>query len=491
MAYSTLTRAELRDRIRGCLIGSAVGDAYGLATEFMSRSTVEVIYGNGPIAFGRDPGYPVWEDHHRSIADRNDFTDDTDQLLLILQSLQQTRDGKLDPVNFAHRLLEWLYQGIPEIGTDPGRGLGFTVGQVIHHPLFKKNPHRAAFEVWDASGRNLAPNGAVMRTAVLGIESFWDEPRVVENTMAAAKVTHADPRSVVSALVSSVLISRLLRGGGLDAVHDSTCIWNPKLGDHEYRRELLSYLQRGTNMQHGQFLNPVYPEATSSNQYRPKDYEALGAKLLEEEAQSEESYRAQLKNRSHLGWNMKRPQVIFRPDKGWSGIDCVGEDEAMGALARSVVADYKFLLQETDVAPTTKPEEQHYQERWATELEAHCFPQSLRQLELGEGTKIGYTFKCIGVAYYGATRRVDPSPTAPEYSGPAGLFRGVMEQVTLQGGDADTNDAVMGSLLGARFGLEKGIPTGWWTELQHLKWFEDTVDQFLDRVLSQYDTAAI
>lgn len=89
----------------------------------------------------------MWEDHHRPITDRNDFTDDTDQMLVMLQSLQQTQDGILHPINFARRLTEWENHGIIEIGADPGRGLGYTVGRVLSHRDFSSNPHRAAFEV--------------------------------------------------------------------------------------------------------------------------------------------------------------------------------------------------------------------------------------------------------------------------------------------------------------------------------------------------------
>lgn len=81
------------------------------------------------------------------MGDRNDFTDDTDQLLVMLQSLEQTRDGRLNSINFANRLVEWRDHGIPELGTEPGRGLGYTVGRVMSHSLFRSNPHRAAFEV--------------------------------------------------------------------------------------------------------------------------------------------------------------------------------------------------------------------------------------------------------------------------------------------------------------------------------------------------------
>ena len=62
-----------------------------------------------------------------------------------------------------------------------------------------------------------------------------------------------------------------------------------------------------------------------------------------------------------------------------------------------------------------------------------------------------------------------------------------MEQVTLEAGDADTNCAVMGSLLGARFGLEQGVPAAWWTALQHRTFLERTVNTFADRVLDNFE----
>ncbi|KAF9303966.1 hypothetical protein BGZ74_002680 [Mortierella antarctica] len=526
--YSTLTKNQIRDRIRGCLLGNAVGDVYGLATEFMSKKSAREIYGNGPIQFGTETeGYPVWVDMHRYKWSRNDFTDDTDQLLLILQSLEQTRDGKLHPANFAQRLKEWSIIGFPEMGTPP-RGIGFTVGSTLTHPAFRFNPHKAAFDIWNSKGRTLAANGAVMRTAVLGIESFWDEHRVVLNALGAAKVTHADPRSIISALISSVLISRLLRGGGQSAEEDAARDWNLHLGTEAYEQELLDYLERGTDIKGEASSEPVYEE-TGENMYVHKDDRAIKKARAEEAEKAAKAARfggsdilgsikkvfsalmEPYKETDPDNWNIDRPVVKLREDIGWAGIDSVGEDKAVTALARSVIADYKFLLLKTDVVPPTikkispaplksettgEEEEEHktqepvksIQQKWADELESHCFPATLQELELGDGDKMGYTFKCIGIGYYGVTREVDPSPTVrPQYEGPQGLFRGVMEQLTLEAGDADTNGAVVGSLLGARFGLENGIPHAWWSSLRHLEWLDTVIDQFTDRVMAAYE----
>lgn len=324
-----------------------------------------------------------------------------------------------------------------------------------------------------------------MRTAVAGVEHFWDEHQVVENAMAAAKITHADPRSVLSALISSVLISRFLRGGGLNLAEDQGRVWNPRLTQAGYQQELLSYLERGTSLHGDSSLNPTYNE-TARSEFEPKNYDRIEHERLVKSGIAGGTYRDQFKGHRYSDWNKDRPKVTLRDDIGWAGIDNVGEDGAAGALARSVMADYKFLLQQTHVAPSSGPGER-VQDQWAAEMESMCFPQSMEQLHLGASDSIGYTFKCIGISYYGATRRQDPHPTAPEYGGGEGLFRGLMEQVTIEGGDADTNCAVMGSLLGARFGLQGGIPENWWKNLQHLDWLSETIDAYTNRVLAAYE----
>ena len=53
---------------------------------------------------------------------------------------------------------------------------------------------QAAQEVWLRSHRKAAPNGAVMRTSVVGAYKFHDLQAVIENTLAFCTVSHADPR---------------------------------------------------------------------------------------------------------------------------------------------------------------------------------------------------------------------------------------------------------------------------------------------------------
>jgi len=120
--------------------------------------------------------------------------------------------GDPNPVQFAKDLLRWAHAGFSELGDVGGMGIGQTVNKVLTHEKFLKEPHVAAHDVWVASGRSIAPNGAVMRTAVLGIPFHEDLERVVKNTLAISKTTHADPRCSASCVAVTTAIANMLNG---------------------------------------------------------------------------------------------------------------------------------------------------------------------------------------------------------------------------------------------------------------------------------------
>ncbi|RUO96394.1 ADP-ribosylglycohydrolase-domain-containing protein, partial [Jimgerdemannia flammicorona] len=171
---TTLSRDELTDKIKGLIFatltnflaigtfihhvhaGAAIGDGLGLATEFMTKQTAFRRYGTGPIKFGKGKGVEFYRDSHRDRWKDSDFTDDTDQQLLILSSLL-AHGGELDHRDFALRLKRWTVEGNLDIGKPP-YGIGFTVGSVLNHPEYETNPHQAAWDVWCANGCNLAAN---------------------------------------------------------------------------------------------------------------------------------------------------------------------------------------------------------------------------------------------------------------------------------------------------------------------------------------------
>lgn len=154
-------------------------------------------------------------------------------------------------------------------------------------------------------------------------------------------------------------------------------------------------------------------------------------------------------------------------------VDALGSDPSLTALVRSIVTIYAPLL--------SKP--LPYRKRHnpsvpipsfpISTLEEHCFPQNLPALNLEEPNSIGYTYKCLGSAVYLFTRQFPE-----DVDGRREVFKTVMTELTLEAGDADTNAAVAGALLGARLGLE-GLPKEWVDGLRHREYIEELVNGLL------------
>ena len=153
---TSLAPEALADRVRGAIFGAALGDAAGLAAEFLSGAEVSDFYGPG---WDFRPGAEVFPDEHRMMWCPGDWTDDTDQQLLLLQSLLQSA-GQADPCDFAARLVAWQKSGFPELGDQSAAGLGQTTKAVLNDPGFVSSPHKVAA----AHSSKIPSNGGVMRT---------------------------------------------------------------------------------------------------------------------------------------------------------------------------------------------------------------------------------------------------------------------------------------------------------------------------------------
>ncbi len=191
------------DRIRGVLYGQAIGDALGLGAEFLTRTQVARCYPYGLTRYGQ-----ILRDGHAQRWEVGAWTDDTAQMLCILDSLLEKR--AVDVRDIALKLHAWAVHD--------GRGMGQTVASVVFSPDFLSDPHGAARHVWEASGRESAANGGVMRTAILGIWDYRHPDRIRGNAEAVCKVTHYDPRCAGSCVLICLAISALLQGQDSEAI---------------------------------------------------------------------------------------------------------------------------------------------------------------------------------------------------------------------------------------------------------------------------------
>lgn len=124
---SILTNVKRKDfvnRLLGCAYGQALGDAYGLSTEFQTRVQVEHTY---PDSMQLIPFPDYIQTPHARRWKRGDWTDDTDQWVLVMETLIEENG---DAVTFARKLSRWVRQGFPELDDFGGLGLGINVAHV-------------------------------------------------------------------------------------------------------------------------------------------------------------------------------------------------------------------------------------------------------------------------------------------------------------------------------------------------------------------------
>lgn len=216
---------KLTDRCKGAIFGHAVGDALGLGAEFMSKTEVGANYPNGLGAYA-----DIVQDRHRRRWRIGDWTDDTDQMLCIFDSILENR--AIDVLDIAKRIYTWV--------RDDGMGIGNTVWAVVRSRYFLTAPHFAAQYAWEESGRQVAPNGGVMRTSILGVWQYESLSEVKTNAEKVCRITHFDPRCVGSCVAVCTAIALLLQGKDrFDEIFETV-----KREAASYSPEVIEYLDR-------------------------------------------------------------------------------------------------------------------------------------------------------------------------------------------------------------------------------------------------------
>lgn len=185
------------DRCRGTIFGHAVADALGLGAEFMSKAEVKEKYPDGLTSLSQ-----IIRDRHRSRWKLGAWTDDTDQMLCIFDSILEQQS--VNVLDIAKRFHEWV--------RNDGMGVGNTVWSVVGSRYFLSAPHFAAQYVWESGERRSASNGGVMRTSILGLWRSDSLGEVRANAEKVCRITHYDPRCVGSCVAVSSAIALLVQG---------------------------------------------------------------------------------------------------------------------------------------------------------------------------------------------------------------------------------------------------------------------------------------
>jgi len=360
--------------IIGTIYGNAIGDALGLATEFMTEEEVSKKYGK----IENFEYSMIIQDYHRKTWKRGDWTDDTDQMLLVLDTLVESKSA--DQRLFSKKLSNWLDYGFKECEDTKGHGAGNTTSIWWGDKFIFSDPEHASLRVFVYNPFcpcNSESNGAVMRTSIIGLFNYNNTDDVINNTIKICTVTHSSPKAVLSCLFITILITKIIKRE-IDNIFEEVLIiiknsfMNYCEKFHDKIENLLNLCQNNYDNMSNVIINNI-------NQYYKK-------------------------------------------------------------------YDYNEII---------------------NEFKTYIDVKNLDELKLNE--KIGYTFKPVGCACYGLKEAFN------EHNN----FEKIICKIIQKGGDADTNCAVAGSVLGAYYGINK-IPNKFKDNLYYKDFLEKKITKFLN-----------
>ena len=182
---------HLHDRIAGCALGGAVGDALGLPAEGISRRRAAKMF-RGSL-------------RHRFAFGRGMCSDDTEHACMTARAiLTHPTDADAFARVLAWKLRWWL------LGVPAGIGLA-TLRSIVR--LWLGIPP-------DRSGVRSAGNGPAMRAAIIGTYFRDDERRLRDYIRASTRLTHSDPRAERGSLIIALAAAHAVRSGGADGFID-------------------------------------------------------------------------------------------------------------------------------------------------------------------------------------------------------------------------------------------------------------------------------
>ena len=219
---------DLFDKVYGCIVGLAVGDAFGMPGQMSPERTRE-LYGEITSFLEPPPDDPV----HGGLK-AGQVTDDTLAALAILRSVIRT--GRLSLEDIARSLVEWI---------DEVDGLNLSyVGPSTKRAILRLKqgvPPREA-------GRHGWTNGASMRVAPLGFLHPGDLEATVEAAEIASMPTHNTNTAISGAAAVACAVSRCAAGGSTIAEVVEAARWGAELGARRGHRYICPSIPRRIDM---------------------------------------------------------------------------------------------------------------------------------------------------------------------------------------------------------------------------------------------------
>lgn len=178
---------DLRERVIGCVLGLAVGDALGAPFEFRRSDEIP------------DP-LPAFEQGWMGLPP-GAWTDDTAMARNLVRSLVACGELRVEDVLARH--LEWLATGPPDVGNQTRLALEEA----------RRGTPEASRAVFERRGPEVsAGNGSVMYCGPLGAFHATRPERLVVDAPALSTITHWDERCRTACLAVTLAVAGLVRG---------------------------------------------------------------------------------------------------------------------------------------------------------------------------------------------------------------------------------------------------------------------------------------
>ncbi|AFM04847.1 ADP-ribosylglycohydrolase [Bernardetia litoralis DSM 6794] len=184
----------MKDKIKGCLIGSAIGDGFGYPTEFMKIDEIKSKWGSNGLT--------------EPIGDIIKVTDDTQMAIAVSKAVMNSyKTGDLIRDTFEKELIKkfvlWLNDN------ENNRAPGMT--------CLKSCENLEKGIKWEkATAKNSKGCGANMRVAPLGILKFKNknitDAQIAKWTQFQSAITHAHPTALVASELTAIAIIKILEG---------------------------------------------------------------------------------------------------------------------------------------------------------------------------------------------------------------------------------------------------------------------------------------
>lgn len=188
---------ELYQRIRGVLIGGALGDAYGMPTEFFTRRQIKEKFPEGICEMlpSLNPGSFIQRD-----LPAGSVTDDTINAVMILNSIISNK-GSINTQQYIDSLIDWIKKS--------------SDAQLVCGPsTLRAVKAIQAGESFEKTGFGSTTNGASMKISPIGIISDYNNLNdLMGKVYQICLPTHNTAIAMSGACVVAACVSYVISGG--------------------------------------------------------------------------------------------------------------------------------------------------------------------------------------------------------------------------------------------------------------------------------------